>query len=92
MFDQEAVDLVVTDLAMPHRDGFRFIQQIRRQELDQQPYILVMTSLDRAADRVRALDWGANDYVVKLLGLLELLARIRNGLRKAKLRKKLRGP
>ena len=73
-------DLVLTDLAMPRADGFSLIEQIRA--AGDTP-ILVLSVRGGDADKVRALDLGADDFVVKPFSTPELLARVRAQLRRA---------
>lgn len=74
-------DMVITDLAMPLMDGVELCSEIR--ELSNLP-ILVLSVRDREAVKVRALDAGADDYVVKPFDIQELLARIRAQLRRVR--------
>ena len=73
-------DLVLTDLAMPRADGFHVIQGIRA--AGDTP-VLVLSVRGGDADKVRALDLGADDFVVKPFSGPELLARVRAQLRRA---------
>jgi two-component system KDP operon response regulator KdpE len=75
-----APDLVITDLAMPGRDGLALIADIRRR--DRTP-IIVLSVRGEEGDKVRALDSGADDYITKPFSLTELLARIRAQLRRS---------
>jgi two-component system, OmpR family, KDP operon response regulator KdpE len=72
-------DLMVTDLAMPGADGFALISQIRA--FSRTP-ILVISVRGADADKIRALDLGADDFVTKPFSIPELLARIRAQLRR----------
>jgi len=72
-------DLVLTDLAMPGTDGFELIRRIRA--MSSVP-ILVLSVRGGDSDKVRALDLGADDYVVKPFSIVELLARVRSQLRR----------
>ncbi len=74
-----APDLVVLDLLMPGIDGFEVCRRLR--SADDTP-ILMLTARDEVADRVRGLDAGADDYLVKPFAPDELLARIRALLRR----------
>jgi two-component system KDP operon response regulator KdpE len=73
------VSLVVTDLAMPVVDGFELIRLIRKRS---QVPIIVISVRGGESDKIRALDLGADDYVVKPFSLPELFARIRSQLRR----------
>ncbi len=77
---EERPDLVLLDLAMPGPDGFRVASQLRAEGADL-PIIVVSGERDEAA-KVRALDLGADDYLVKPFGKQELLARIRAAVRR----------
>ena len=68
-------DLILLDLMLPGLDGFSVCQRLRDQGVDTP--ILVITARDEVADRVRGLDTGADDYLVKPFDFDELLARIR---------------
>ncbi|MGZ4808884.1 MAG: response regulator transcription factor [Thermoanaerobaculia bacterium] len=72
-------DLILTDLAMPHADGFTLIRRVR--ETSAVP-IIVLSIRGVDSDKVRALDLGADDFVVKPFSTPELLARIRAQLRR----------
>ena len=73
-------DLVILDLGLPDLDGLEVIRQLR--EWTQVP-ILVLSARGQEADKVAALDAGADDYVSKPFGVGELLARMRVSLRRA---------
>ncbi|MDP2871182.1 MAG: response regulator transcription factor [Bacillota bacterium] len=74
-------DVIVLDLNLPDGDGVELCRQLR--EGGSRAAILMLTARDRVADRVRGLDSGADDYVVKPFALEELTARIRALLRRA---------
>ena len=71
-------DAVVLDLGLPDMDGKDVLTRAR--DFYQGP-IIVLSARDREAEKIVALDLGANDYVEKPFGVGELLARIRAGLR-----------
>jgi two-component system KDP operon response regulator KdpE len=73
-------DLILTDLAMPVRDGYALIAAVRARAGTP---IVVLSVRDQEADKIRALDLGADDYVTKPLRVAELLARVRVQLRRA---------
>ncbi|MEN8150894.1 MAG: response regulator transcription factor, partial [Planctomycetota bacterium] len=75
----EDPDLVVLDINLPGLDGFEVLKRLRADAVETPVLLLTARGLER--DRVRGLDLGADDYVVKPFGLAELLARIRSRLR-----------
>jgi DNA-binding response OmpR family regulator len=79
-------DLMLLDLNLPDGDGFELCRSIRRGDLSglagADLRILMLTARDRLADRVRGLDEGADDYLVKPFAFAELLARVRALLRR----------
>ncbi len=77
----EIFDLVVLDLMLPGRDGLEILAALRSR--GDQPFVLVLTARDAVEDRVLGLDKGADDYLVKPFAMSELLARIRNLLRRS---------
>lgn len=74
-------DLIILDIMMPGMDGWEVCRRLR---LQSDVPILMLTARDEVADRVRGLDAGADDYLVKPFALEELLARIRALLRRAR--------
>ncbi|MEW5762394.1 MAG: response regulator transcription factor [Bacillota bacterium] len=72
-------DLVILDVLLPDIDGFEVCRRLRA-ETD--ALILMLTARDEVADRIRGLDSGADDYLVKPFSLEELLARVRALLRR----------
>nr|WP_211162934.1 heavy metal response regulator transcription factor [Aromatoleum diolicum] len=75
-------DLMVLDVMLPALDGWSVLQTVRRagQELP----VLFLTARDQVEDRVRGLELGADDYLVKPFAFSELLARVRTLLRRGK--------
>jgi two-component system response regulator QseB len=72
--------LVLLDLGLPRKDGFTLLENLRRRR-NRVP-VLVITARDAVADRIKGLDLGADDYLVKPFDLDELAARIRAVLRR----------
>jgi DNA-binding response OmpR family regulator len=79
-FADEAPDLVVLDVSMPPPDGFEVCRRIREES---DVPILMLTVRRNTLDKVRALDFGADDYLTKPFDHLELLARLRALYRRA---------
>lgn len=78
----EKPDLIVLDLMMPKMDGFTVCSELRR--LANASPVLVLTAKGQVEDRVRGLDAGADDYLVKPFSTEELLARVRALLRRVR--------
>jgi DNA-binding response OmpR family regulator len=74
-------DLVVLDLMLPGADGYRVLRQMRDGGISTP--VLILTAKAEEADKVRGFRYGADDYVTKPFGVLELLARIEALLRRA---------
>lgn len=79
----EKPDLAVFDLMLPGMDGLEAISKIRKQEDIKNMPLIVLTAKDKEYDKVVGLDGGADDYITKPFGVLELTARIRSLLRRA---------
>jgi two-component system, OmpR family, KDP operon response regulator KdpE len=75
----ENPDLVILDLGLPDMDGHELLRTIRAR--NERVPIVVLSSRGDEAGKVRALDYGADDYVTKPFGMEELLARLRAALR-----------
>ncbi len=82
VFSAQPVDLILLDIMMPRMDGFATCQRIR--EFSSVP-IIILTAKGEEQDRVRGLDLGADDYLVKPFSATELLARVRAVLRRAQI-------
>lgn len=81
LFTSHLPDLVILDLGLPDRDGLDFIRAART--VSAVP-IIVLSARTTEADKVAALDLGANDYITKPFGTAELLARMRAALRSSR--------
>jgi DNA-binding response OmpR family regulator len=75
-------DLIVLDLMLPGVDGLRVIRALR--DRDDRTPVLILTARGQEEDKVRGLRMGADDYVTKPFGLLELLARVEALLRRTR--------
>lgn len=74
--------LAVFDLMLPGMDGLTAIKKIRENESLKELLIMILTARDRELDKVAGLDGGADDYMTKPFGVMELAARIRSLLRR----------
>jgi two-component system, OmpR family, response regulator len=73
-------DAIVLDVMLPKLDGWELLAQLRKQK---QTPVLMLTARDAHADRIKGLDTGADDYLVKPFDLGELLARVRALIRRS---------
>jgi two-component system copper resistance phosphate regulon response regulator CusR len=76
----EPYDLIILDVMLPDLDGWRLLQALR--EAGKQAPVLFLTARDSIDDRVKGLEIGADDYLVKPFAFAELLARVRTLLRR----------
>jgi DNA-binding response OmpR family regulator len=80
--DGRKFDLALLDVGLPDGTGFQVAQKIR--ELSRSTAIIFLTAFGDPEDRIRGLELGAEDYVVKPFHIKELLLRVQNGLKRAK--------
>jgi len=73
-------DLIVLDLGLPDMDGMAVLKKIRTRKTS--PAVLILSARDAIDDRVKGLEGGADDYLVKPFAFVELLARVRVLLRR----------
>lgn len=73
-------DAVVLDLMLPIKSGWELLAELRRTKSTP---VLILTARDAVADRVRGLDSGADDYLIKPFSLVELISRLRALIRRA---------
>jgi two-component system phosphate regulon response regulator PhoB len=78
------IDLVLLDWMLPQTSGLEICRQIKRSKFNKSIPVIMLTARGEEDDKVRGLDTGANDYIVKPYSIKELLARVRAGLRNAK--------
>jgi two-component system KDP operon response regulator KdpE len=81
IFNNHETDLLILDIMMPRMDGLETIQRIRQSSFVP---IIILTALDGEAEKIRAFDLGADDYLTKPFGVGELLARVKAVLRRSK--------
>jgi DNA-binding response OmpR family regulator len=89
LFSAKGADVVLLDLVLPDMDGYEVCRKIR--ERSEAP-ILMLSARDQELDKVRGFEMGADDYITKPFGQLELLARIKASLRRRQLSPESRTP
>ena len=77
-------DLIILDVMLPGRDGWSILAEIRRE--GKETPVLFLTARDAVEDRVKGLELGADDYLLKPFAFSELLARVRSILRRGQTR------
>ncbi len=76
-------DLVILDLLMPYKDGFEVLRELKQDPVTHPIPVIVLSSSSREEDMVKALNGGAEDFVIKPFRARELMARVRKILGKA---------
>jgi len=72
-------DVIVVDLMLPHKDGFEIIREVRK---NLEIPIIVVSARNEDIDKIRGLDFGADDYLTKPFSPAELIARIKSHIRR----------
>ncbi len=77
-------DLILLDIMLPEEDGMQILQKLRQQKHTEHIPVLMLTAKSTEYDKVMGLDKGADDYLTKPFGMMELLARVKALLRRTK--------
>lgn len=77
-------DLIILDVMLPDVDGMQILQHLRNEYSTKDIPVIMLTAKTAEIDKVNALDMGADDYVPKPFGIMELLSRVRAVLRRSK--------
>ena len=83
MLEKHRPDLVLLDIQMPGLDGFQTLSEIRKKAANRNVAVLFLTALDRQHLKIKGLELGADDFIVKPFDKSELLARINAVLRRS---------
>ena len=76
-------DLLLLDIMLPEEDGLQVLKKLRADPATRRTPVLMLTAKSTEYDKVLGLDQGADDYIAKPFGMMELMARIRTALRHA---------
>ena len=82
--EQEQPDLLLLDIMLPQEDGMSILKRLRANSATAQLPVIMLTAKGSEYDRVTGLDNGADDYIAKPFGMMELVARVNALLRRAK--------
>ena len=80
--DMRLPSLILLDIMLPEQDGLEILRKLRSQRLTAKTPIIMLTAKGSEFDKIIGLDSGADDYVAKPFGMMELLSRIRALLRR----------
>ena len=81
MIGEETFDLLIVDIMLPKKDGWAVVKELRTNRV--QTPVIFLTARDSVGDRVKGLELGADDYIIKPFAFSELLARVRSLLRRS---------
>lgn len=81
--EKETPDLLLLDIMLPDEDGLSILSRLRAASRTQKLPVIMLTAKGSEYDKVKGLDAGADDYVTKPFGVMELLSRVRAVLRRA---------
>ena len=76
-------DLVLLDIMLPDEDGMEILQKLRKNPETKRLPIIMVTAKATELDRVKGLDLGADDYIIKPFGVMELISRVKAVLRRS---------
>lgn len=81
--EQQLPSLILLDIMLPQQDGLKILKKIREGRLTKNVPVIMITAKSSEMDKIKAFDLGADDYVPKPFGMMELLARIKAVMRRA---------
>ena len=83
--ETETPDLVLLDIMLPDEDGLSILRTLRQQPKTKNVLIIMVTAKTTETDKVRGLDMGADDYLAKPFGIMELVSRVKALLRRSQI-------
>ena len=84
VINEELPDLLLLDIMLPQEDGLSILRKIRREKRTRELPVIMVTAKATEIDAVKGLDLGADDYIAKPFGVLELTSRVKAILRRVK--------
>ena len=84
MIDEASPDIIVLDWMMPHLSGIEVCRRLKIKPETRDIPVIMLSARSEEVDKVRGLETGADDYVVKPYSMIELMARVRSQLRRAR--------
>lgn len=81
--DQEIPNLIILDIMLPNEDGLEILEALRMDARTKKLPIMMVTAKTTELDKVKGLDLGADDYITKPFGVMELISRVKALLRRA---------
>ena len=81
--DDELPELIILDIMLPDEDGITILEKLRKNPRTQAIPVIMATAKGTEYDKVKGLDLGADDYLVKPFGMMEMISRIKAVLRRS---------
>lgn len=78
----ELPEILILDIMLPQRNGFEILKNLKENARTKQISVIILSALNQEFDKVKGLELGADDYVAKPFGMMELIARINANLRR----------
>ena len=82
-YDKQAPDMVLLDIMLPDEDGLSILKSLRTRADTQKIPVILVTAKSTEIDKVKGLDGGADDYIAKPFGVMEMIARVKALLRRS---------
>ncbi|MDC0230717.1 response regulator [Aureispira] len=83
LYNGNMPNVIISDIVMPEMDGFEFLENIRGSTFFNNIPLVMLSGVDKSDDRIKCLQLGANDYIIKPFNPEELTIRIHNLLKSA---------
>jgi len=83
LFDSPNPDLIILDIMLPTEDGYSILKKLKSSTITSDIPVIMLTAKNSELDKVKALDMGADDYIEKPFGIMELISRVKAVLRRS---------